>query len=270
MKDTRLLTALAATAVLLGACTTYPVHDPYYDQPVVRVAPPPPQYEYYGSPPSIGYVWISGYWNWGGVRYLWVPGRWEAPRHGHYWAPHRWERQGDHWRQHGGRWERDSRIRQEHRPAPPVVRPPVHGHPQGQIIQRTEPVIIQRVDPPGPGIHRPEPRDRDYRRHESGPSVQRTEPGPAYQPPQQHPPAAEPSVAPGPGYERESRRPSAEGGEVRSERRSDARIERDSRPTPRRNDGPRSERDDRQRSKQDGKDNSRRRGPGDEKSDALN
>ncbi|MBA3032803.1 MAG: YXWGXW repeat-containing protein [Gammaproteobacteria bacterium] len=264
MKGKLLLTALAAASVLLGACTTYPVQDPYYDQPVVRVGPPPPQYEYYGSPPSVGYVWISGYWNWGGVRYIWVPGRWDAPRPGHYWVPHRWERQGDHWRQHGGRWEQDSRSRQEYRPAPPVVRPPVHSHPQGQIIQRSEPVIIQRVDPPGPGIHRPEPAGRDYRRHESGPTMQRPEPGPAYQPPQQRPPAQERSVAPSPGNERESRRPPAEGSEVRSERRSEPRIERDSRPPPVRNDGPRSERDDRQRSKKDGNDGQRRRGPDDE------
>jgi hypothetical protein len=267
VKGKLLLTALAATSVLLGACTTYttyPVHDPYYDQPVVRVAPPPPQYEYYGSPPSVGHVWISGYWNWGGVRYIWVPGRWDAPRPGHYWAPHRWERQGDHWRQHGGRWEQDSRIRQERRPAPPVVRPPVHGHPQGQIIQRTEPVIIQRVDPRGPTIQRSEPAGRDFRRHESGPAMQRPEPGPAYQPPQQHPSAAERSVVHGPGHERESRRPLAEGGEARAEPRSEPRSERDSRPPSGRNDGPRSERDERQRAKHDGKDDSRRRGPGEE------
>ncbi|MDI6745668.1 MAG: hypothetical protein QMD17_00855 [Rhodocyclaceae bacterium] len=261
MKSTLLLTTLAAASVLLGACTTYPVHDPYYDQPIVRVAPPPPQYEYYGSPPRVGYVWISGYWNWGGVRYIWVPGRWDAPRPGHYWVPHKWERQGDHWRQHGGRWEQDSRIRQEYRPAPPSVRPPVHVHPQGQIIQRVEPAPsaspYQRHDQSGPGPQqRSDPPGLNMRRHEPGPAVQRSEPGPAYQPPHQR--------TQGSGYERDSRRPAPEDNEVRNDRRSEPRVERDNQSAPARGSGPRSERDDRQRSKQDGKDDSRRRGPGEE------
>jgi hypothetical protein len=108
MQTRKLLTlSLVATALLLGGCavtSSGPRHSEYYEP--VRVAPPPPYVEYVGSPPVVGHVWISGYWNWGGGRYAWVPGRWDAPRAGHHWVPHRWEKSGDHWRQHGGRWER--------------------------------------------------------------------------------------------------------------------------------------------------------------------
>lgn len=102
MKTGKLLTAGAVLAsLLLGGCaTTY-----RYDEPVVRVAPPPPYVEYVGAPPVVGHIWIGGNWNWGGTRYVWVPGRWEAPRPGYQWVPHRWERDGDRWRQSGGRWE---------------------------------------------------------------------------------------------------------------------------------------------------------------------
>jgi hypothetical protein len=104
----RLLAAsLAALTVFVGGCVVAPVAS--HPVEVVRVAPPPPRIEYVGVPPYVGWVWITGYWNWVGVRYVWVPGRWEAPRHGHRWVPHRWERDGDHWRRHGGHWEPDRR-----------------------------------------------------------------------------------------------------------------------------------------------------------------
>ena len=119
MKKNGLLHVAAAITVsaLMSACVMAPV-DPYYDQPV-RLPPPPPRHEYLGYAPAPDYVWISGYWGWGGARYEWIPGRWEAPRPGYQWMPHRWERSGDHWRQSGGRWEQDNRPRTM--PAPVVV-----------------------------------------------------------------------------------------------------------------------------------------------------
>ena len=81
MKNKRfLITALATASVLLSACVVTP--DPYYDRPV-RVAPPPLRQEYPGYAPYQDYIWVSGYWGWGGARYDWIPGRWEAPRQGH-------------------------------------------------------------------------------------------------------------------------------------------------------------------------------------------
>jgi hypothetical protein len=155
MKSRLLLTALATTSVLIGGCAVHTVQEPYYrHEHIVTVAPPPPIYENSGYPPSAGYLWINGYWNWTNVRYVWVPGRWEAPRQGYYWVPHRWERDGNHWRQHGGTWERDMR------PQPVQVAPPVHARPQP--VPAAPPVRqIQQQDslraPSPPPAVRPEP-----------------------------------------------------------------------------------------------------------------
>mgnify|MGYP001008581987 FL=1 len=106
---TRLAILLAAAA--LGGCAVVPAYDygpSYgYDQPsvIAYAAPPAPLVEYRGLPPAIGYVWIDGYWNWGGVRYTWVPGRWQNPPPGQLWVPRVWQRDGDRWRSHGGHWE---------------------------------------------------------------------------------------------------------------------------------------------------------------------
>ncbi len=111
-----LFTALLVVGLVAG-CTVAPAPRPYYGEPVVvvppparveyvPVAPPPPRYEYVGPAPTVGYVWIGGYWNWAGGRHEWVPGRWESPRHGHYWVPHRWQQRDSRWSLHGGYWQR--------------------------------------------------------------------------------------------------------------------------------------------------------------------
>lgn len=95
----------AAAASGLTACVVYPA-GPHEAGIVVTVPPPPPQPEVPGSPPVVGYVWISGFWNWVGTRYVWVPGYWSPPRAGHAWVPHRWERGPNGWVPHPGYWER--------------------------------------------------------------------------------------------------------------------------------------------------------------------
>lgn len=106
MKNCILSALLAALSIQVGGCAVLDFDPPHaYAAPAVRVAPPAPRYEFVGSPPIVGQVWIGGNWNWVDTRYVWVPGRWETPRHGHVWTPSRWERHGDHWRHHGGRWE---------------------------------------------------------------------------------------------------------------------------------------------------------------------
>lgn len=96
--------ALSLAALGLAGCVVAPVGP--YGEPVVAAAPPPPQAEVVGVAPAVGYVWISGYWNWGGARYVWVPGYWSPPRPGYHWVPHRWERHPKGWRQRPGHWER--------------------------------------------------------------------------------------------------------------------------------------------------------------------
>ena len=129
------LAVLVAVSMLASACAVAP-YDPYYDVPV-GVAPPPERIEYPAYPPAPDYLWVSGYWNWGGGRYVWVPGRWESPRPGYYWSPHRWQRDGDRWRQTGGRWE----------------------HAAGQ-----RPMPVTRSAPPAPGYDRAQHHEHDTRR----------------------------------------------------------------------------------------------------------
>jgi hypothetical protein len=99
------VTALTIAATGLTGCVVAPA-GAYYGEPVVAVAPPPPQVEVYGAPPVVGHIWIGGYWNWVGSRHAWVNGYWSAPRPGYRWVPHRWEQGPRGWYQRGGRWER--------------------------------------------------------------------------------------------------------------------------------------------------------------------
>jgi hypothetical protein len=99
------LAALALGAALSG-CVVAPVQPAYADGEAVAVAPPPPQYEAAGVAPAPGYVWINGYWGWGGGRHVWTPGRWAAPRSGYGYMPHAWVREGRGWRQRPGYWQR--------------------------------------------------------------------------------------------------------------------------------------------------------------------
>lgn len=93
---------------LLAGCVVAPA--PYYApyaQPgyvVVPAPPPAPHVEVVGVAPAPGFVWISGFWSWGGVRYVWHPGRWEHPRPGYVWTAPRWERRGGGWRERPGHW----------------------------------------------------------------------------------------------------------------------------------------------------------------------
>lgn len=183
--------ALAA-ALVLGGCVVPPTHDHRYESDevvygpttsvYVRMAPPAPRVEYRGYAPAGGYVWIDGYWNWGGVSYLWVPGRWLAPRPGYVWVPHRWGRDGDRWRSDGGRWEPDrrgppprrewerepSRPREHDRPreVPPAPSPPVQQPPPPRLESRPQ-AWPNRLHP------------REEQRQEARPEVQhRAEPEP--------------------------------------------------------------------------------------------
>lgn len=98
------LLGLAACTMSLSGCVVAPA--PYYaDEP--GEPPPLPRNEIIGVAPGPDYVWIAGFWNWGGRQYDWTPGHWEHRREGYHWAPHHWEHEGDHWHAHGGRWEND-------------------------------------------------------------------------------------------------------------------------------------------------------------------
>lgn len=73
----------------------------------VQAPPPPMRAEYYGVAPAPGYVWVAGYWQWGGADYVWAPGYWARPPRATYiWVPARWERRGPNWHFREGRWRK--------------------------------------------------------------------------------------------------------------------------------------------------------------------
>jgi hypothetical protein len=95
MKRSLLIAAFAAfTIVGCGGGVYY-----------AAVPPPPVRYEALGPAPGPGYVWINGYWGWGGSAYAWVPGRYvRPPRPRAVWVAPRWEAHGGRYRFHEGRW----------------------------------------------------------------------------------------------------------------------------------------------------------------------
>ena len=67
--------------------------------------PPAIRVESRGIAPGPGYVWIDGYWGYGGGAYGWVPGRWERPpRPRARWMAGRWETRGGRYYYREGRW----------------------------------------------------------------------------------------------------------------------------------------------------------------------
>ena len=73
---------------------------------VVRVDPPAPRIEVYGSPPYPEAVWRPGHWAHRGGEWTWVPGHWaRRPRPGAVWVPGHWERGRGGWVWYDGRWD---------------------------------------------------------------------------------------------------------------------------------------------------------------------
>ena len=147
--------ALTGCAVVPAPVDYGPAYGPAYPTTIYAAppAPPAPRIEYPGPPPAVGYVWIDGYWNWGGSRYLWVPGRWSAQHPRPAWQPEPWPREPR--RPPPERWEErrppprphveepDRRWRNEPRaplPEPPRSQvQPAPGNPAPPVIQQTEP-----------------------------------------------------------------------------------------------------------------------------------
>ena len=106
-RDFRAVSSGLLLAAALAGCVLVPAQPSYYpDGPVVSVAPPAPQAEYYGVSPVVGHIWLGGFWGWNGGRHVWNPGYWSAPRSGHHWVPHAWSQSGRGWRLNPGHWRR--------------------------------------------------------------------------------------------------------------------------------------------------------------------
>lgn len=102
----RSLLAALALSLVLSACVVGPAPYGEYGGAYVSIAPPAPQYEYFGAAPYPGWFWVGGYWDWVGGRYSWVRGHWQAPRAGYRWVPHRWVHGERGWHLQRGHWQR--------------------------------------------------------------------------------------------------------------------------------------------------------------------
>jgi hypothetical protein len=102
----RTVAAVLMLSAVVGGCAVYaePGYGAYYGGGAVAIAPPVAQVEVYGAPPTPGYFWVGGYWNWVGSRHVWVGGHWQAPRTGYRWEPHRWVHERDGWHLAQGHW----------------------------------------------------------------------------------------------------------------------------------------------------------------------
>ena len=107
---------------------------------IVETEPPPLVVETVPPLPGVGFIWIAGYWNWGGHRWVWERGHYERrPHEAAVWHRPMVEVRGGHRYFVPGRWEQP-----EHRTSGP---PPVE--------HRTPPPAEHRAPPPpdhrGPG-----------------------------------------------------------------------------------------------------------------------
>ena len=100
-KIVALLLALGSLAAV--ACA--PPAQPPGRVVVVNRVPPPSRREVWGPAPHPGYVWVGGYWGWGGEDFHWVPGYWTTPpgRY-HSYVPARWEEKHGSWYFKAGHW----------------------------------------------------------------------------------------------------------------------------------------------------------------------
>jgi hypothetical protein len=100
MRTLSLASLLAATLILASACAPA-----VYGRAYVRVGPPAPIVEVHGVRPGAHYVWIPGYYRWGGAAYVWVNGRWTRPPRGRSaWVPGHWTHNRRGWFFVEGRW----------------------------------------------------------------------------------------------------------------------------------------------------------------------
>ncbi|HYM12680.1 MAG TPA: hypothetical protein VEU62_18220 [Bryobacterales bacterium] len=97
-------TLLLASVLTIGVMTGCAARATYATG-YVAAPPPAPRVEVYGVAPGPGFVWVQGFWNWGGGGYAWVPGYWARPPHRHArWAPGYWQRRHGGYYYHRGYW----------------------------------------------------------------------------------------------------------------------------------------------------------------------
>ncbi|NWF92312.1 MAG: YXWGXW repeat-containing protein [Syntrophaceae bacterium] len=96
MRTRTVVFALFITLTILSGC----------GPTIVRVRPPEPLLEVYGTPPYAEAVWIAGHWKQSRGEWVWVPGYWaRPPRPQAVWIPGYWDPKEGGWVWVPGRWE---------------------------------------------------------------------------------------------------------------------------------------------------------------------
>ncbi len=91
----------AALLVTLTACPPVPPDGVVY----ASEGPPPMRTEVAIAAPGPDFVWVPGYWNWGGSAYVWTAGAWSHPPHVHArWVAPSWHHNGHGWYSTRGEW----------------------------------------------------------------------------------------------------------------------------------------------------------------------
>lgn len=115
MNIAKLLLAVVALAAALSqaSCIVRPrrVHEvtvvrtDAHAEVTVGEAPPAPRVEVVPAAPSLGHVWVGGYWARDGSAWTWVPGvHVVRPAHRNHWEPGHWVVRGNRWLWIPGRW----------------------------------------------------------------------------------------------------------------------------------------------------------------------
>jgi hypothetical protein len=105
MLGQRVFRISAATLVISGLLLVAPACATPHGRVYVRIGPPAPVIEARIVAPGPRYVWIPGFYRWGGAVYAWVPGRWELPpRPRAYFVPGHWARDRRGWYFVEGHW----------------------------------------------------------------------------------------------------------------------------------------------------------------------
>src|SRR5215813_15443537 len=110
----RFLLSLAFPALLLGGCyATADVGAAY----TIETGPPPP--ETVVVTPRPGYIWIDGYWGWGGSRWAWTPGYYVVDRPGYAYVQGVWVNHGGRYHYTPGYWRNSTVVVPRRRPVGP-------------------------------------------------------------------------------------------------------------------------------------------------------
>ena len=80
-----------APVAVAPATPPAPAAEPADGDTIATDAPPADAVEVQPPAPGPDFVWVGGYWGWGGGRYYWHRGYWNRPPYGyHVWVRDRW------------------------------------------------------------------------------------------------------------------------------------------------------------------------------------